>query len=231
MTKRRSVRPIFFAPWWYFVWTGGKRYSLRRSILLAAAVVTLAEIVVCAARFAFGGARPSIPVALATAQVSALAVACFALLEAPFAVAVDSVRAGTWSPGRLRSVSYGMQVAYAAGFAGCAFVLAPRIGPLAEILHRVRVQNGHAGGDARFIIGATLIFVPLVLGARLLALRAPAPRRADASFFPRPNARHAFGERTYRKIDGPGEPPIAPLSPRPARIVKVDVGPAEPLDP
>ena len=224
------MRPIFFAPWWWFVWSTGKRFSLRRALSLALGVLLASEVVVAGARFAFHGQAPDFAIARTTAAWAIVASFSYSLVEPAFYVLGDCVRAGTWAPGRLREVSYGLQFAYAVGSACGIFALAPRVAVLAGVLTRARAQNGLAGGDARFVIGATIVMFPIVIIARLLALRArPVSPAATA---PRQSPpRRAIPFRDDRRItSGYVPPPIVPVAPRPARIINVEIGPSEPPD-
>jgi hypothetical protein len=228
------MRPIFFAPWWWYLWSSGKRFSLRRTISLATVIAILAEVVAVAALYAFRGKTPSLAAALPVAAWAAAASVAVSLCEPVVSVVTDSLRAGRWSPDRLREVSYGLQTAYAAALAVAAYALAPHV-PFAErLLLQARAQNGWNGGTARYLIGATLVFVPIVIALRFIALAirprpaaSPAAASASAETQSMPYVRRS---EIPPKRRAPLPTEMIPRQQPPARIVNVVVAPADPKD-
>jgi hypothetical protein len=224
------MRPIFFVPWWWYLWSSGKRFSLRRTISLAAVIAVLTELVSLAALYAFRGKAPVFAATLPIVAWAAAASATVSLCEPIVYLLTDSLRAGVWTPDRLRDVSYGMQTAYAAALAVAAYVLAPHV-PFAEhLLVQARVQNGWYGGTVRFLLGATLVFVPVVIVLRLIALGIrPQARVSPASA---PAASIPFVNRTEipprRRAPLPSE--MIPRPQPPARIVNVQIAPPDSKD-
>jgi hypothetical protein len=224
------MRPIFFVPWWWYIWSSGKRFSLRRTISLAAIIAILAEAIAVAALYAFRGKSPVFATALPIAAWAAAASVAVSLCEPIVYLVTDSLRAGAWTPDRLRDVSYGMQTAYAAALAVAAYVLAPHV-PFAErLLLQARAQNGWTGGTARYLIGATLVFVPVVIVLRLIALgirprAVMKPASQETQSIP-------FVNRTeippQRHAPLPSE--MIPRQQPPARIVNVQIAPRDPKD-
>ena len=219
------VRPVFFAPWWWFVWSSGKRFSLRRALSLAVGVVIAAELVAAGVRYAFRGQTPTVTTTLAVGATAGIASLAYSLVEPIFVILRDSIASRSLRFDRLRDVSYGLQVVYAVGLAYASFAIAPRVPTLAALLAHARTASGELGGDARYIIGASIVFLPVVLVVRYLAMQV---RTSPTE----PTMR--VSKRRIPRVDRtqipnapvPGPTPIQ----RAARIINVEIGPSEPSD-
>lgn len=208
------------------MWSSGKRFSLRRAISLAVAIIIGTELIAAGVRYAFRGETPTAAAALAVLAASGIGSLGYSLVEPVFMVARDSIASRRWRPERLRDVSYGLQTAYAIGLGLASFELAPHISLLAALLLRARTTSGVIGGDARYIIGASIVFLPIVIAARLLAMQSPKPRAAGPVI--RPSRRPIPTVDRARIPTGPIPGPM-PIQ-RPARIINVEIGPVEPGD-
>jgi hypothetical protein len=227
---------MFLVPWWLFLWMSGRRYSLRRvfgNTLVAALIVEVAGT-------AWFWAARSLPQpylhALPFAALAAALAAAYSSLEPFFALAGASLREGRFRGGILKATGWGFVTWWAFLAALACRWQAPHLPFLAAWLAALR-SAAPATADAKFVVAATVVALPLVILVRQTAiacdgaaLRArppePAPRGAA------PGAFGAAGRRTSVPPPGPRpayvppgpRPQYVPPPPRPARIVSVEIG-------
>jgi hypothetical protein len=225
---------MFLVPWWWYLWSRGPRFSLRRLIGRALLGCLLGALLGGAAAWAFGG-RAAAPwlAALAYGELGAGLGAIWSLVEPLWIVLSASLLARRMTTETLRGVSFGLMFAYAvlAGYA--LYATSSHVEIFANWLATLRRSDGFVAGSLRFITGASLICYPIVIAARQTliafdrAAAEPRPSRRVASPGP------AFAAREPQTFMPPPRPSAAPQTieppkPPPARVVRTDAGPLRP---
>jgi hypothetical protein len=225
---------VFFVPWWWYLWSRGPRFSLRRLLGRSLAGALAGAIFAGAAAWAFRG-REGSPwlAALTFGEAGAVLAAAWSLVEPLWIALAASLLARKISTDALRGVSLGMVLAYAALAGYLVFLNAPHFTELARWLAEAERSDGPVGGSLRFIVGATLVCLPVVFASRQALIALDGMRLVPERSARKPAPRPAFGaaeRRTHIPPPPPGPVPYEIPKPPPARVISSETGPLRPHD-